>query len=118
MSQPLFNVTVETILYALDALGVVAEHLGAERIGIQLATGLLAFFKNGKWGFVDTAGHIVVEPTYDEPAHFIPPFRGIAWAKRDDRWCAIDRHGRQVQHIPCREKDPFPTDRFECKVEP
>lgn len=92
--------------------------LGAERIGIQLATGLLAFFKNGKWGFVDTAGHIVVEPTYDEPAHFIPPFRGIAWAKRDDRWCAIDRHGRQVQHIPCREKDPFPTDRFECKVEP
>ena len=46
--------------------------------------------------------------------------RGVAWAKRDGNWCAIDRHGRQVPGIACTDADPIggPGGRFECKVEP
>jgi hypothetical protein len=50
----------------------------------------------------------------------MPNLRGIAWAKRDDRWCAIDRRGRSVSDIACADKDPTGLlgGRFECKVEP
>jgi hypothetical protein len=46
--------------------------------------------------------------------------RGIAWAKRDGKWCAIDRRGRPVASIPCATTDPMGqvAGRFECKVEP
>ena len=29
--------------------------------------------------------------------------RGIAWAKRDGRWCAIDRLGRMAPSIACTD---------------
>jgi hypothetical protein len=94
--------------------------IGAERIGISLDDGLLTFLKNGKWGLIDTAGQVVVEPQFDEPAYFSPGLRGVAWAKREGRWCAIDRRGRSVSNIPCTDADPvqWPSNRFECKVEP
>jgi hypothetical protein len=94
--------------------------IGAERVGISLDFGLLTFLKNGKWGLVDTAGQIVVEPQFDEPVYFVSKFRGIAWAKRDGNWCAIDRRGSRVSGIPCADTDPAPSlgYRFECKVEP
>ena len=46
--------------------------------------------------------------------------RGIAWAKRDGKWCAIDRQARQVSSIPCLDTDPLGGGRgpFVCKVEP
>jgi hypothetical protein len=94
--------------------------IGAERIGVSLDYGLLTFLKHGKWGLVDTGGQVIVEPQFDEPAFFSPGLRGVAWAKRDGRWCAIDRRGRLVSSIPCADADPTPgpSRRFECKVEP
>jgi len=94
--------------------------IGAERIGISLDYGLLAFLQDGKWGLVDTAGQITTEPQFDEPVYFMERLRGIAWAKRDGNWCAIDRRGRLVPGIACADADPTgpPTGRFECKVEP
>ena len=94
--------------------------IGAERVGIALEFGLLTFLKNGKWGLVDTAGQVMVEPQFDEPVYFAPNLRGVAWAKRDGNWCAIDRRGRPVPGIPCTDADPEPSmrGRFECKVEP
>lgn len=94
--------------------------IGAERIGVSLDYGLLTFLKNGKWGLVDTAGQVIVGPQFDEPVFFSPGLRGVAWAKRDGRWCAIDRHGGPVSSIPCVDADPTPGPgrRFECKVEP
>jgi hypothetical protein len=59
--------------------------IGAEDVGVQLELGLPPFLKERKWGLVDTAGRVMIEPTYDEPAYFVPEFRGIAWAKRDNR---------------------------------
>jgi uncharacterized protein involved in tellurium resistance len=92
----------------------------AERISIRLDVGLLTFLRDGKWGLVDTAGQVMIEPQYEDPVHFASGFRGIAWAKRDGKWCAIDRRGHAVGSIPCTETDPMggPGSRFECKVEP
>jgi len=94
--------------------------IGAERIGTNLDFGLVTFLRDGKWGLVDTVGQVVVGPRYDEPVYFVPRLRGIAWAKHDGNWCAIDRHGRPVASIPCATADPIgqPGGRFECKVEP
>jgi WG containing repeat len=93
--------------------------IGAERVGITLDFGLLTFLKNGKWGLVDTAGQVIVEPQFDEPVYFLPHLRGVAWAKRDGRWCAIDRRGRLVPSVACTDANPLgPQQPFECKVEP
>lgn len=94
--------------------------IGAERIGISLNYGLLTFLRDGKWGLVDTAGQVVVEPRYDDPVYFTPGMRGIAWARGEGRWCAIDRRGRAVAGIPCRDSDPTggAGGRFQCEVEP
>lgn len=94
--------------------------IGAERVGANLDFGLVTFLKQGKWGVVDTAGGIVVEPQYDDPVYFMPRLRGVAWAKRDGKWCPIDRRGRPVESIPCTTADPMGHSggQFECKVEP
>ncbi|WP_057860748.1 WG repeat-containing protein [Bradyrhizobium lablabi] len=92
--------------------------IDAERIGANLEFGLLTFLKNGKWGLVDTAGQVMVEPQFDDPVYFSSGFRGIAWARRDHNWCAIDRRGRAVSGIACVDANPTPGGRFECKVEP
>jgi hypothetical protein len=95
--------------------------IGAERVGIKLDFGLLTFLKDDKWGLVDTAGQVTVEPQFDEPVFFMPDLRGVAWAKRDGNWCAIDRRGSPVPGIACAETDPTGWSgggRFECKVEP
>jgi hypothetical protein len=64
--------------------------------------------------------HSLVEPQFDDPVYFTPNLRGIAWAKRDGNWCAIDRRGRRVAGIACADADPTGSsgNRFECKVEP
>jgi len=94
--------------------------IGAERVGINLDLGLLTFLRDGKWGLVDTAGQVMLEPQFDEPVFFSDGLRGVAWAKRDGNWCAIDRRGRSVPGIACADADPTgrPGGRFECKVEP
>ena len=80
--------------------------IGAERVGVNLDFGLLTFLKNGKWGLVDTAGQVMIEPQFDEPVYFSPGLRGVAWAKRDGRWCAIDRRGQSVPGIACADTSP------------
>jgi hypothetical protein len=94
--------------------------IGAERIGLILDFGLLTFLKNGQWGLIDTAGQVMAEPQFDEPVHFSPGLRGVAWAKRNRSWCAIDRRGRPVPGIACAGDDAvrWPSSLFECKVEP
>lgn len=94
--------------------------IGADRIGINLEIGLLTFLKHDKWGLVDTSGQVIVEPNYDDPIYFLQSLRGIAWARRDKSWCAIDRRGRPVPGIACTETNPVggASGRFECRVEP
>jgi WG containing repeat len=107
-------------LVVLSPAGEIWIDIGAERVGNNLALGLLTFLRNGKWGLVDTAGQVIVEPQYDEPVYFLPDLRGVAWAKRGERWCGIDRRGTAVPSLPCIDADPTGfTARgwFQCKVE-
>src|SRR5262249_5199112 len=94
--------------------------IGAERVGIDLDVGLLTFLKAGKWGLVDTAGQVIIEPQFDEPVLFTPGLRGIAWTKRDGSWCAVDRRGRRVPGIACADADPLrrPSGWVQGKGEP
>jgi WG containing repeat len=94
--------------------------IGAERVGINIDDGLVTFLKNGKWGLVDTAGQVVVEPQFDEPTFFLQALRGVAWAKREGNWYAIDRRGHPVPGIARADANPLgrPINPFECKVEP
>jgi hypothetical protein len=87
----------------------------AERMGVNLENGLLTFLKDGKWGLVDTAGDVMVQPAYDEPVVFN---RGLASAKRDNHWCPIDRRGHYIERIACTDKRPtLIPNVFECKTE-
>ncbi|WP_312016711.1 WG repeat-containing protein [Bradyrhizobium sp. BR 10261] len=75
-----------------------------DRLGIDLEAGLLPFSKDGKWGLMDTAGKIAIQPIYDEQVSFRPTLYGIAWIKRDGRACPIDRHGQDIPGMACIEK--------------
>lgn len=94
--------------------------IAAERIGFRFEDGLLTFLKDGKWGVTDTAGQVIVQPSYDAPLYFLPSFHGVAWAKHDGHWCPIDRRGHQVDSVACVGKNPLgDCDRvFKCSVEP
>jgi hypothetical protein len=91
-----------------------------DRIGIDLETGLLPFLRDGKWGLMDTAGKVAIQPIYDKQVSFRSSFRGIAWANHDGRWCPIDRHGQDVPGIACIERSPSGEGGayFKCAVEP
>jgi len=104
-------------LAVLSLAGETWYEIEADRIGTLREIGLVSFLKNGKWGLVDTAGQVMVEPQFDELDGFV---RGIAWAKRGERWCAIDRRGRVVPSIACTNAVPVDLGRGTslCKVEP
>ena len=91
-----------------------------DRIGIDLETGLLPFLRDGKWGLMDTAGKVAIQPIYDEQVSFRPSFRGIAWANHDGRRCPIDRRGQEVPGIACIERSRLGEGGgyFTCAVEP
>ena len=50
--------------------------------------------ENGKWGFVDTAGNIVVDCKYDKATEFNE--YGFAAVKLDGKWGAINSEGQEV----------------------
>lgn len=103
----------------LSRIGETWVDIGTERVGANLEFGLLTFLKDGKWGLADTTGQVMVAPQFDEPVYFAPGQRGVAWAKRDDKWCAIDRRGSSVPGIACADANPSgPDQRLQCKVEP
>ena len=55
--------------------------------------GLAAFARDGKWGFMDTKGTVVVKPEWDEVGKF---YGGYAGVKRGGKWGGIDKTGRLV----------------------
>jgi WG containing repeat len=91
---------------------------------LLIVTGVAGLFFGAeaarKWGLVDTAGQVMVEPQYDAPVYFLGALRGVAWAKRGERWCAIDRRGIAVLSLPCADADPTGLtghSLFQCNVE-
>lgn len=54
---------------------------------------LAAFEKNGKWGFVNTSGNVVIEPAYDEAKSFR---HGYAAVRQGDMWGFINKSGEMI----------------------
>lgn len=55
--------------------------------------GLIAACKNSKWGFVNTSGEFVIDPTYDEAKSFS---NGLAAVRKGDQWGFINKENKLV----------------------
>ena len=58
--------------------------------GYVFSEGLAGVKKNGKWGFVDYSGNIVIPFVYDEVFNFS---EGFAWVKKEGKWGLVDKFG-------------------------
>lgn len=72
-------------------------HQGAS--GIDFSEGLVAVRIEGKVGFMDTAGSIIVKPSYDDAYPFSD---GRAAVKAGDKWGYIDMKGNLVVPLQYR----------------
>jgi len=61
-----------------------------DNMDIPTKDGIIAFMSDGKWGFVDTKGKVVIEPQYDKAKSFS---NGLAAVCKDGLWGFIDREG-------------------------
>lgn len=59
--------------------------------------GLSAFYENGLWGFVSTAGVVVIEPVYDEVSDFDGAYIRVC---KEGKWGVITNANRVI--FPCR----------------
>ena len=66
--------------------------------------GFAAVLLNGKWGFVNRAGALVIPATLEEPGPFS---EGLAVAGPPGKLYYIDTHGKTVLPGPYREATPF-----------
>lgn len=66
--------------------------LDADQVDLNRGTGL-AFAKDGKWGFADNEGTVVLEPEYEAARSFSG---GVAAVCRDGRWGFINGSGTLV----------------------
>lgn len=62
---------------------------------IQITNNLFKSKKDGKYGFVDKDGKVIVEYEYDDAT--IQNSYGFAGVKKDGKWGAIDNQGKLVQ---------------------
>ena len=82
-------------------------------IDIATENGWIAFCDNGKWGFVDNEGKIVIKPTYDEAKSFS---NGLAAVSNGDKWGFIDTSGKIVIDYQFWDADYFNSEGC-CMVE-
>lgn len=50
--------------------------------------------ENGKWGYLDKAGNVVIPPQYDYPP--APFFEGLACVRKSKKWTVINKDGQTV----------------------
>lgn len=55
---------------------------------------LFSKFKDGKWGFTDKNGNMIVEAKYDKVTEFNE--YGFASVQKDGKWGSIDKEGKEV----------------------
>ena len=67
---------------------------------------LFAKEENGKWGFVDKAGNVVVDYKYDKVTEFNE--YGFASVKREGKWTSIDKQGKELMEPTYEEKGKTP----------
>ena len=65
--------------------------------------------QNGKWGFVDKAGNVVVDYQYEKATDLNS--RGFAGIKQDGKWGVINKNGEVIfkpaYNIPIQNGEPY-----------
>ena len=62
-------------------------------IDIYTEDGIIAYCRDGKWGFVDADGEILIQPEYDKAKSFS---NGVAGVCKNGKWGFIDKTGTLV----------------------
>lgn len=75
-----------------------------EQIVRPYSNGLSAYFENGKWGFLDIDGKVVIKPIYDEVNDFKDNY---CIAKKDGKWGVIDIRENQLFPFVFESITPF-----------
>ncbi len=75
----------------LDKNGVVVEPI-YDKI-VHFSNGLAAVSKNGKWGYIDTKGNIVLPFEYDKASSFSANYARVT---KDNRTYIIDKNGNEI----------------------
>lgn len=77
----------------IDSHGNVVGNKKYQAVHIFNDTTYAAVMINDKWGFINSAGEIVIEPKYEDARSFA---NGYAAVKVDDRWGFINVEGKMV----------------------
>ena len=64
-------------------------------IGNQFSEGLAAVQKDGKWGYIDTKGRLVIDYQFDSAAYFS---EGLAFVEKNNKGY-IDTNGKMVINL-------------------
>lgn len=67
---------------------------------------LSAFERDGRWGFRDDCGDIVIEPRFDMALDF--GLQEIGFAVAQGRWVALDRQGKVLHRVWVVDNGPDP----------
>jgi len=70
----------------------------------EVETGPAPVERDGKWGFADVDGKILIEPRYDEVRRF---HDGLAAVRRGKEWNFINERGRYVGGSSLMQADDF-----------
>ena len=82
--------------YLVDSAGNKVTGEAYEEAKMFMSSGYAAVKKDGKWGFIDIDGNMVIPPTYEGANSFS---MGLAAVRMDGRWGFIDEKQNIV--IPC-----------------
>ena len=72
------------------------KQLRADSWKTVLSEGLCCYRAQGKFGFVDSIGNVVVPPIYEDVLGGYDFKDGIAWVKKDSLWGSINTRGEVV----------------------
>lgn len=80
MKRKLLGLLMAAALFAVQPAGM------AEQAASTLYDGLQIVQEEGKYGYADSQGDILIPPEYDEAREFQPDGSGFAAVKKDGRW--------------------------------
>lgn len=87
-----------------DEKGKSISDFTADKMDLCMADGWIAFEKDGKWGFVDTEGKVVIEPQYENAHSFS---YGLAGVCKDGKWGFINTSNELVIDYRFADTDYF-----------
>ena len=82
----------------------------------DFSKGLAAVKFNGKWGYIDTTGKVVIPLKYDSARDYSRGLKGLAPVKLNGKWGYIDTTGKEVIPLKYDSVMNFYTDLSPVKL--